>query len=59
MSVGGLEMALQCLCTSAQHGSQNKRLSSVGNMLAVDGTGQNRHVLPMQVLREKGRADVL
>lgn len=47
--MGGLEKALQRLCTSAQHGSQIKRVSSVGNMLAVDGAGQKGCVLPTQV----------
>lgn len=47
--MGGLEKALQRLCTSAQHGNQIKRVSSVANMLAVDGAGQNGYVLPTQV----------
>lgn len=47
--MGGLEKALQRLCTSAQHGSQIKRVSSVGNMLAVDGAGQKGCVLPTQL----------
>lgn len=53
--MGGLEKALQRLCTSARHGSQIKRVSSVGRMLAVDGVGQSGYVLP----HEKWRADVL
>jgi len=48
-SVGGLEKAVQHLCTSAQHGSQIKRVSNEGNMLAMDGARQNGYVLPTQV----------